>query len=197
MSVMILWLFVVSSAGFVMPSPKCHPRMGAVRALRATLPQNDESSLEDPTTKELFGVVTRAELSLGISDLRGVIERLAEKQSTELKFVATEIESLAEKQSTEIESLAEKQSTELKFVAEKQSTELKFVAFLGAVLGVFGYWQLSEKISKLSPEVDKMSKVATEFDLYKTGANGVVAAIIGALVTIVVASISAYFKSRE
>jgi len=146
--------------------------------------------LEDPTTKELFGVVTRAELSLGISDLRGVIERLAEKQSTELTFVA-------EKQSTEIESLAEKQSTELKFVAEKQSTELKFVAFLGAVLGVFGYWQLSEKISKLSPEVDKMSKVATEFDLYKTGANGVVAAIVGALVTVAVASISAYFKSRE
>ena len=82
-------------------------------------------------------------------------------------------------------------------MAEKQSTELKFVAFLGAVLGVVGYLLLSEKISKLSPEVDKLSKVATEFDLYKTGANLVVAAIVGSLVTAVVAAINAYFKSSR
>jgi len=154
MSVMVL--LVVSSAGFVMPSPKCHPRMGGSGSLRETVPQNEEPTLEDPTTKELFGVVTRAELSLGISDLRGVIER----QSGDLRVLAEQLKSSSEKQSVEIERLAKDLS--------KDITEL------------------SDKVTKLVPEVEKFGKVATEFDLYKGGAQVFVGALVATVIAYVV-----------
>eukprot|EP00635_Sarcinochrysidales_sp_CCMP3193_P010324 CAMPEP_0118894414 /NCGR_PEP_ID=MMETSP1166-20130328/3202_1 /TAXON_ID=1104430 /ORGANISM="Chrysoreinhardia sp, Strain CCMP3193" /LENGTH=189 /DNA_ID=CAMNT_0006833321 /DNA_START=90 /DNA_END=659 /DNA_ORIENTATION=- len=187
----IFCLLVVSCAGFVVPFPKCQPRMYG-RTLRATAPQSDEPSLNDPTTRELFGVVTRAELSVGLSDLRGDVRVLAEQ-------VKASAEASAEQVKASVEASAE----QVKASSEKQSSELRFVAFLGAVLGGIGYLdmskdisELSDKVTKLVPEVEKFGKVATEFDLYKNGANIILAAIVGSVVTALVAYIFAYFKNE-
>jgi len=88
---MMFCLLVVSCAGFVMHSPQSQRRVH-VRALRATVPESGKPSLDDPTTRDLFTKVTRAELS---ADLRGDVRALAEqlkasseKRSSKLRVVA-------------------------------------------------------------------------------------------------------------
>jgi len=134
---------LVSCAAFVGPPPKCACRG---RALRASVPQPDEA--DDPISQELTGLVTRAELSVGFADLRSDIRSLATELRSEVR-VGVESQQIA-------------------------STAFFFSLLLLGVLGFFGYsdlskevGELSDKVTKLAPEVAKIDKVATEFDLYK------------------------------
>jgi len=162
-------------------------------ALRESVLQNEEPSFEDPTTKELFGKVTRAELSVGLSQVKASVDALADRQ-------AKDMERLAEKQSTELRFVAVVGAV-LGIVVAVVGAVLGIVvavvgavlgivvAVVGAVLGIVGYMQLSENLMKVVYEVEKLGKITTEFGLYKGGAN----VFLGALVT----SIIAYFVTKK
>jgi len=172
MSVMILWLFVASCAGLVMTSPKCHPRLYG-RTLRA-LPQSDEPSLDDPTTRELFGVVTRAELSVGLNQVKASVDALTstllERQNTLAEKQSGDLKALAERQSGDVRVLAE----QLKSSSDRQAEQLKALSEKSE--------KQSEQLENLTEKVERFGKVTTEFDLYKGG----FAVVIGGLVVSVI-----------
>eukprot|EP00633_Aureoumbra_lagunensis_P001712 CAMPEP_0197302028 /NCGR_PEP_ID=MMETSP0890-20130614/50783_1 /TAXON_ID=44058 ORGANISM="Aureoumbra lagunensis, Strain CCMP1510" /NCGR_SAMPLE_ID=MMETSP0890 /ASSEMBLY_ACC=CAM_ASM_000533 /LENGTH=197 /DNA_ID=CAMNT_0042781509 /DNA_START=441 /DNA_END=1034 /DNA_ORIENTATION=- len=190
MSVMILWLFVASCAGLVMTSPKCHPRLYG-RTLRA-LPQSDEPSLDDPTTRELFGVVTRAELSVGLNQVKasvdaltstllerqntlaekqsGDLKALAERQSGDVRVLAEQLKSSSDRQAGDVRVLAE----QLKSSSDRQAEQLKALSEKSE--------KQSEQLENLTEKVERFGKVTTEFDLYKGG----FAVVIGGLVVSVI-----------
>jgi len=182
-SAMIYCLLVVACAGLVMPSPKC-PSVYGHASLRAKVPEKtDGPSLDDPTTRELFGAVTRAELSIGLSQIKASLDVLAERQSGELK-------AFAERQ----DALAERQSGEFKFVA----------TILGIVIGAIyldlskEFTELSEEVTQLSSKVNKFGEVATQFDLYKNGANLLIAALVGSVITALVGSVlNTYYTNKN
>eukprot|EP00633_Aureoumbra_lagunensis_P005050 CAMPEP_0197309446 /NCGR_PEP_ID=MMETSP0891-20130614/8025_1 /TAXON_ID=44058 ORGANISM="Aureoumbra lagunensis, Strain CCMP1510" /NCGR_SAMPLE_ID=MMETSP0891 /ASSEMBLY_ACC=CAM_ASM_000534 /LENGTH=204 /DNA_ID=CAMNT_0042794507 /DNA_START=1349 /DNA_END=1960 /DNA_ORIENTATION=- len=200
-SAMIYCLLVVACAGLVMPSPKC-PSVYGHASLRAKVPEKtDGPSLDDPTTRELFGAVTRAELSIGLSQIKASLDVLAERQSGELKAFAERQDALAERQDAKLDALAERQDA----LAERQSGEFKFVAtILGIVIGAIyldlskEFTELSEEVTQLSSKVNKFGEVATQFDLYKNGANLLIAALVGSVITALVGSVlNTYYTNKN
>mmetsp|Transcript_19183 Transcript_19183/g.61709 ORF Transcript_19183/g.61709 Transcript_19183/m.61709 type:complete len:195 (-) Transcript_19183:387-971(-) len=177
---------LVSCAAFVGP-PKCACRG---RALRASVPQPGD---DDPITKELTGLVTRAEITVGFAELRSAIEVAAESQRSAIKVAA-------ESQRSDVRSLATELRSEVRVGVESQqiaSTAFFFSLLLLGVLGYVGYADLSDKVTKLAPEVAKIDKVATEFDLYKNGANAILAALAGATIGAAITATFTYLKNLQ